>query len=72
MSESKQVFVSGERCHQAKLTDQQARDIYIARHQQGISVTILAEQHGISRVAASHICCGRTWRKVTADLRSDT
>lgn len=58
--------MAGERNHKAKLTDSQARDIYLSKEQHHI----LAEIYGVSRSAISMIKSGKQWRAATACLRN--
>ena len=58
----------GEKQHQAKITNEDARIIYIAckegrKHQE------LADIYGISRSAVSMIASGKQWKSTTYDLR---
>ena len=53
---------SGERNYQAKLTDAQAIEIYLAKEQH----KVLAERYGVSRSAISMIKTRKQWRAVTA------
>lgn len=57
---------SGERNYQAKLTDAQAREIYISNENSGT----LSRLYGVSRAAIQHIKTGKQWRAATACLRN--
>ena len=59
---------SGERQHQSKMTDEQAREAFLLakdgmRHQE------IADKYGVSRSAISMLASGKQWKAVTADLR---
>jgi DNA invertase Pin-like site-specific DNA recombinase len=57
---------SGERNYQAKLTDSQAREIYVDT----TPVRELAVKYGVSRSAIYHIKKGTQWRAATAFIRN--
>ncbi len=57
---------SGERNYQAKLTDEQARDIY--RRAPTTNHGDLAVEYGVSRSAISMIASRKQWRAATACL----
>ena len=58
----------GEKNHQSKLTDQQARDAYLLCHM-GMRQKDVAEEFGVSRTAISMITTGKQWKSTTADIR---
>lgn len=60
---------SGERQHQAKLTDTQAIEIY-ERVQKGEAHKDLAKEYKISRTSISMIATGKQWRATTAHIRN--
>lgn len=57
---------SGERNYQAKLTDEQARSIYVSKDNSGV----LSRKYGVSRAAIQMIKTGKQWRAATACLRN--
>ena len=57
---------SGQRNYQAKLTDEQAREIYLSTE----SVRSLAEKYQVSRACIYHIKKGTQWRAATAFIRN--
>lgn len=62
---------SGEKQHQAKLTNTQAREIYTACELGEKTHKALAEEYGVSRSTISMIASGKQWRAITHDLRSN-
>lgn len=62
---------SGERQHQAKLTDAQAVEAYILVKQKGWSHKAVAEKYGVSRSAISMLVTGKQWKATTARLRNE-
>lgn len=59
---------SGERNFQAKLTDEQAREIYLLCQDQVYTHQQLADKYGVSRAAISMIASRKQWRAATACL----
>lgn len=59
---------SGEKQHQSKLTNQQARDAFLLA-KAGMLHREIAEEFGVSRSAISMLVAGKQWRAITADLR---
>ena len=60
---------SGEKQHQAKLTNQQARDAYLLA-KMGMTHTEIAKEFRVSRTTITMIVSGRQWRATTSDLRA--
>jgi hypothetical protein len=58
---------SGEKNYQAKLTNEQARDIYL-RAKNGENHTDLSKEFNVSRSAISMIATRRQWKAATACL----
>ncbi len=56
----------GERNHRAKLTDDQARDIYVSKDNSGV----LSRKYGVSRAAIQNIKKGLQWRAATSTIRN--
>jgi len=59
---------AGEKNYQAKLTDEQAREIYKAAQEKKLTHKQLADIYGISRSAVSMIATRKQWRAVTSCL----
>lgn len=57
----------GEKHPQAKLTKEQAREVF-QRRDNGEPLKVLAEEFGISEAAVSYIYHGKNWASVTKDL----
>lgn len=57
---------SGQRNYQAKLTDDQAREIYLSDE----PVRVLAQRYKVSRACIYHIKKGTQWRAATAFIRN--
>ncbi len=54
----------GEKCHLARLTEQQVRDIRAIRLSKGVTYKTLATEHGVSRQAISMIVRRKVWKHV--------
>lgn len=59
---------SGERQHQAKLTDKQALEVFTLKTQ-GFTHKEIAKKFGVSRPAISMILSGKNWRAITKGVR---
>ena len=59
---------SGERQHQAKMTDAQALEAY-AMVKAGAKQQEVADKFGVSRSAISMLASGKQWKAVTAGVR---
>lgn len=59
---------AGENNHQSKLTDTQAKEIYIKCKHEKIPHKELADAYGVSRSAISMIATRRQWKTTTAGL----
>lgn len=61
---------TGENNHQAKMTNEQAREAFrLAK--EGVRHQTIADMFGVSRSAISMIASGKQWRSATADLRRE-
>lgn len=52
----------------AKLTDDQVREIYRRRHEEGHMYKTIAEDFGISASSVGFIATGKTWKHITTPL----
>lgn len=62
---------SGEKQHQAKLTNAQARCIYVLCELGEKTHKEIAEEYKVSRSTISMIASGKQWRAITHDLRKE-
>lgn len=61
---------TGEKQHQAKMTNDEARWAYLEVALRGRTHREVADTLGVSRSAISMLVSGRQWKAITADLRS--
>ena len=59
---------SGEKNHQSKITDEQAREIYLLTKQKTMLHREIADLYGISRTAVSMIASRKQWKAATSCL----
>ena len=60
--------MSGEKQHQSKMTNEQAREAFILA-KNGMFHKDIAKKYGVGRSTIAMLASGRQWRAVTADLR---
>jgi NUMOD4 motif/HNH endonuclease len=61
---------NGSQCVNAKLTEQEALEIYQQAHSGNISQEVIAEIYGVKQITVSNIKTGRSWAWLTGHKRT--